>query len=78
MRIYIKAVSLLAIGVCAGLLAWFSIFGPARSAASQENSKRPILTKLPPIKNCLEHVKLVKAELLMWGDSQVASLEHQK
>jgi len=62
------------IGVCLGASVWFGILKPA-NGASQERPKRPLLTKLPPIKNCLEHVKLVKAELIMQGDSQAASLE---
>jgi hypothetical protein len=48
--------------------------GRVRGAA-QEEPKRPILSKLPPIKNCVEHVKLVKAELKMLGENQVAALE---
>jgi hypothetical protein len=62
------------IGVCLGMIVWFGILKPV-SGASQERSARPPLTKLPPIKNCVEHVKLVKADLVMQGESQVALLE---
>jgi hypothetical protein len=74
MRTYKKTVVFLAIGVCIGLVVWFALLGRA-TRASQEKSKRPALSKLPEIKSCLEHVKLVKAELVNQGDSQVAVLE---
>jgi hypothetical protein len=48
--------------------------GPA-SGSSQERSNRPVLTKLPPIKNCTEHIKLIKAELRDRDGWQVAALE---
>jgi len=73
MRTYKKSLVFLGIGVCLGVTAWFGFLKPA--IASQEKPKRPGLSKLPPIKNCLQHVTVVKAELLMWGDSQVASVE---
>ena len=64
----------LAIGVCIGLIGWASLSGPT-TRASQETSKRPVLSKLPEIKSCVEHVKLVHAELVSHGDSQVGVLE---
>jgi len=76
MRTYIKAISLIVVGVWIGLVAWFGFLSPATRAA-QETPKRPLLTKLPPIKNCTEHIKLIKAELRMQGESQVAALEVQ-
>lgn len=76
MRTYKTLLAFLGIGVCLGVTAWFVFLQPA-AIASQEKPKRPLLSKLPPIKNCLQHVTVVKAELLMWGDSQVASVELQ-
>jgi hypothetical protein len=74
MRTYKKTVMFLAIGVCIGLVVWFALFGRA-TRASQEQSKRPALSKLPEIKSCVDRVKLVNAELVNRGDSQVAVLE---
>jgi hypothetical protein len=76
MRIVTRTAMFAFIGVCLGMIVWFGILKPV-SGASQEKPKRPLLSKLPPIKNCTEHVKLLNAELVMWGDSQVASLEVQ-
>jgi len=73
MRKYVMAGSV-AIGFCVGLALWFGYLAQP-SNASQERPKRPILSKLPPIKNCVEHVKLVKAELIMQGETQAATLE---
>ncbi|HKO35319.1 MAG TPA: hypothetical protein VJV21_02490 [Pyrinomonadaceae bacterium] len=76
MQTWTKIVLVCAIGVLLGSVGWFTF--PGRSTvASQDKSKRPLLSKLPTIKNCLQHVTVVKAELLMRGDSQVASLELQ-
>ncbi len=74
MRTVTRTLMFVFIGVCLGGFVWFGILRPA-SGASQEKPKRPILSKLPPIKNCVEHVKLVKAELVMQGESQAAALE---
>lgn len=74
MRIQIKTLMLIVIGVSIGFAIWLGFLGGARGA-SQEKPKRPALSKLPPIKSCVEHIKLVKAELINQGDSQVASLE---
>lgn len=78
LRTYKKTVMFIAIGVCLGLVVWFSLLGRA-TRASQENfqgkSNRPTLSKLPEIKSCVEHVKLVNAKLGNQGDSQVAVLE---
>ena len=74
MRTHKKTVMFLAIGVCIGLVAWFALLEGA-SRASQEKSQRPTLSKLPKIKSCVQHVKLVKAELVDQGDAQVAVLE---
>jgi hypothetical protein len=65
----------LAIGLCIGLVVWFAFLGRTAARASQEKSQRPALSKLPEIKSCLQHVKLVKAELVNQGDAQVAVLE---
>ena len=73
MRTHKKLVMFVAVGVCIGVGVWFGFLGRA-TRASQE-ARRPTLSKLPPIKSCLEHVKLVKAELVSQGDSQVALLE---
>ena len=70
----LRSLLFICVGVCVGTAVWFSMVGRARGAA-QEEPKRPILSKLPPIRNCAEHVKLVKAELKMLGENQVASLE---
>ena len=73
MRKYVMTASVV-IGICVGFTIWFvSLAQP--SNASQEKPKRTILSKLPPIKNCVEHVKLVKAELVMQGENQAAALE---
>lgn len=74
MRSLTRTVVLATIGVCLGCVIWFGLLGRA-SGSPQEKPKRPTLSKLPPIKNCTEHIKLIKAELLMWGDDQVAALE---
>src|SRR3954452_17457906 len=74
MRTWMKAIGPIALGVCIGLVVWFGFLGRA-TVASQEKPRRELLSKLPTIKNCVEHVKVIKAELLMWGDSQVASIE---
>jgi len=73
MRKYVMA-GAVALGICIGLAIWFSYMAQP-SKASQEKPKRTILSKLPPIKNCVDHVKLVKAELIMQGESQAAALE---
>lgn len=79
MRTYLKVLSLLALGVGFGVVIWFGSFGQTTRASqqgpNQQGPKRPILSKLPPIKNCVEHAKLVKAELVMQGDNQAAALE---
>ena len=77
MRTYKKNVMFITLGVCIGLVVWFSLLGRATlaSLASQEKSNRPALSKLPEINSCLEHVKLVNAQLRNQGDSQVAVLE---
>lgn len=74
MRTHKKTLMFLAIGVCIGLVAWFALLGRA-TRASQSKSQRPVLSKLPEIKSCVEHVKLVKAQLVNQGDAQVAVLE---
>jgi hypothetical protein len=76
MKSWTKVLLFPAVGVLLGSVTWFMFLGRS-TVASQEQSKRPLLSNLPPIKNCLQHVSLVKAELLMMGDSQVASLELQ-
>ena len=63
-----------AIGICIGFTIWFVSLAPP-SNASQEKPERPVLSKLPPIKNCVEHVKVVKTELSMQGDTPAAVLE---
>jgi hypothetical protein len=75
MRKYVTAGSV-AIGICVGFALWFSYLAQP-SKASQEKLKRPILAELPPIKNCTEHIKLIKAELVYQGDLQAAALEVQ-
>lgn len=72
MRTSTKYVIFVVLGICIGIGVWCSLGRP--TLASQDPG-RPILSKLPPIKTCLQHVKLVKAELVMQGDSQVASLQ---
>jgi len=74
MRTHIKTVMFVVIGVSLGFVIWFGLLIRA-SGAAQQNPKRPVLSKLPEIKSCLEHIKLVKAELVNQGDSQVAVLE---
>ena len=76
MRSWTKFLLSCVIGVVLGSMGWFLFVGRT-TVASQEKSKHPLLSKLPPIKNCLQHISVIKAELLMWGDSQVASLELQ-
>lgn len=63
-----------AIGIGIGFTIWFiSLAQP--SNPSQEKPNRPIVSKLPPIKNCVEHVKLVKADLIMQGENPAVALE---
>lgn len=73
MRKYVMTATV-ALGICVGLIVWFSFLAHPTNA-SQEKPKHPILSELPPIKNCVEHVKLVKAELIMQGENQAAALE---
>jgi hypothetical protein len=64
------------LGIAFGVSLWFCyLVGPTKASQEPQVSRRPILSKLPPIKSCVEHVKVVKAELVNQGDSQVASLE---
>src|ERR1044071_4487047 len=74
MRIRFKVISLIVVGLCIGLVVWFGFLG-RETRASQETPERPLLTKLPPIKNCTEHIKLISAELVDRGSAQVAVLE---
>jgi hypothetical protein len=71
MRTHFKALGLIA-GLCIGCVVWFGL-GPAKRAQGQP--QRPLLSQIPRIKSCVEHVKLVKAELVNQGDSQVIALE---
>ena len=75
MRTQIKIVVFIACGVCIGLVIWFTLLGRTTRASQENSSKRPALSVLPKIKSCVEHIKLVKAELVNQGDSQVAALE---
>ncbi|MGZ5435854.1 MAG: hypothetical protein ACXWID_04465 [Pyrinomonadaceae bacterium] len=70
-----KFMGCIAVGVCFGVVGWLALLSPATGASQEKAPKRPLLTELPKIKNCTQHIKLVKAELLMQGDSQVAALE---
>jgi hypothetical protein len=72
---YVKSVILIAVGVCIGLALWFGFLKRVQGAAQEKSKRKVVLSKLPPIKNCLEHVKITKAELVMQGDAQVASFE---
>src|ERR1043165_2645366 len=74
MRTVTRNLMVALVGVCLGAIVWFGLLRPA-SGAARQGSQRPLLTKLPPIKNCVEHVKLVKAELIMQGENQAAKLE---
>jgi len=62
-----------AIGVCLGAAIWFGLL--ARGTQASQESKQSRLSKLPEIKSCLEHIKVVKAELINQGNSQVAAVE---
>lgn len=75
MRTHKKFAVFVAVGVCLGVVTWFALLRPPTGASQEKASKHPVLTELPKIKNCLEHVKLIKGELLMLGNSQVAALE---
>lgn len=70
-----KIMGCIAVGVCLGVVGWLAFVRPATGASQEKAPKRPLLTELPKIKNCTQHIKLIKAELLMWGDDQVAALE---
>src|ERR1043166_1144340 len=61
-------------GVCIGFVTWFGFLNHFTNASPQ-TQQRPLLKKLPPVKNCVEHIKIVSAELRMRGDFQVASIE---
>lgn len=74
MRPYLKFAGPVVVGICLGFVIWFGYLRPV-TGASQEPSKRPLLKKLPPIKNCVDHIKIINAELKMQGDLQVASIE---
>src|SRR5205807_1161801 len=73
MRTHMKTMMFVAIGVCIGSVVWFGLLG--RAQGSQDNPAHQRLSTLPPIKNCTEHIKLIKAELVYQGESQVAALE---
>jgi hypothetical protein len=64
------------LGICLGVSLWFGYLGRAARASQQpDRPTRAVLSKVPQIKNCIEHIKLVKAQLLNQGEHQVASLE---
>lgn len=73
MRKYVTT-TIVAAGICVGFTIWLIYLAPP-STASKETPERPVPSKLPPIKNCVEHVKIVKAELVTQGETQVAALE---
>jgi hypothetical protein len=68
-------IGFIALGVCLGVVSWLALLSPATGASQEKAPKRTFLTELPKIKNCTQHIKVVRAELLMQGDSQVAALE---
>lgn len=70
-----KVMGCIAVGVCLGVVGWLAFVRPATGASQEKAPKRPLLTELPKIKNCLEHVKLIKAEFEYQGDLQVLALE---
>ena len=69
-----QALISLGTGICLGLIVWFGVV-TRTSDAAQEVPKKPVLTKLPQIKSCLQHVKLIKAELKTYDGIQFAELE---
>lgn len=73
MRTHTKTMILVAIGVCIGSVIWFGLLG--RAQGTKDNPVHQKLSTLPPIKNCTEYIKLIKAELVYQGESQVAALE---
>lgn len=70
-----KFMGCIAVGVCLGVVGWFALLRPTTGASQEKAPKRPFLAELPKIKNCTQHIKVVKAELVSQGDSQVAALE---
>src|ERR1041384_303786 len=74
MRKRIRIPALILGGVCIGFVTWFGFLNHFTNASPQ-TQQRPLLKKLPPVKNCVEHIKIVSAELRMRGDFQVASIE---
>ncbi|MFY9619028.1 MAG: hypothetical protein WAM70_17000 [Pyrinomonadaceae bacterium] len=70
-----KFMGCIAVGVCLGVVGWLALLRPPTGASQEKAPKRPFLTELPKIKNCTEHIKLIKAELVDRGGSQVAVLE---
>ena len=62
MRMRKRITGSIMIGICIGLVSWFAV--SVRMRASQDKGiKRPILTVLPEIQSCVNHLRVVKAEL---------------
>ena len=63
MRVAIRISILILLGVSIGLVSWFGVLGHKSSASQNKGSKRPMLSTMPEIKSCVDHVKVIKAEL---------------
>ncbi|HKP38357.1 MAG TPA: hypothetical protein VJT71_15970 [Pyrinomonadaceae bacterium] len=70
-----KLVVCVVIGMSIGFIVWLALLQPMTSASQEKTAKRPLLTELPKIKNCTEHIKLIKAQLVYQGELQAAALE---
>jgi len=75
MRTHKSFVLFVVIGISIGFVVWLALLRPIASASQEKPAKRPLLTELPKIKNCTEHIKLIKAELVYQGELQAAALE---
>lgn len=71
-----KIVMFIACGVCIGLVIWFTLLGRETRASQEKASKRQVLSAMPEIKSCVEHIEVVKGQLKTRSNgSQVAILE---
>lgn len=70
----ILAVSMV-FGISLGAAVWFGLLRDAVSASQEKRPARPFLTQLPKIKSCVEHVKVVDAQLVDQAGSQVLVVE---
>jgi hypothetical protein len=72
MRTHKRIVMFVGIGVCLGLVLWFGFLAKSIRAYQAGTAR---LSKAPRIESCVQHVTLVKAELVNRGAHQEVELE---